>query len=168
MTGHEPEAAALRSRHMNRIGHRLVGTVAAMLFLACGLGTSAADEEGHGMQNFVWKNRPVVVVAPAADDPLLTDQVARLSSRAPALAERDMVVITVADSDVRVDGKPASGIYADALRARFGIMRGERAVLLIGKDGGVKLRRDTSVAPEELFALIDSMPMRRREMRESE
>ena len=38
-------------------------------------------------------------------------------------------------------------------------------VLLIGKDGGVKLRRDKPVAAFEITALIDTMPMRQDEMR---
>jgi hypothetical protein len=36
----------------------------------------------------------------------------------------------------------------------------------IGKDGGVKLRSAEPVAAGDFFALIDTMPMRRREMRE--
>ena len=36
--------------------------------------------------------------------------------------------------------------------------------VLIGKDGGVKLRQEELVRPAELFALIDSMPMRKHEM----
>jgi hypothetical protein len=39
-------------------------------------------------------------------------------------------------------------------------------VLLIGKDGGVKLRAEEPLPAAEFFALIDTMPMRRREMRE--
>jgi hypothetical protein len=38
--------------------------------------------------------------------------------------------------------------------------------VLIGKDGGEKLRRTTPLSPEELFAIVDAMPMRRAEMRE--
>jgi hypothetical protein len=41
--------------------------------------------------------------------------------------------------------------------------RRRQSVRLIGKDGGVKLDRDTPVAVAELFALIDAMPMRRAE-----
>ncbi len=40
-------------------------------------------------------------------------------------------------------------------------------VLLIGKDGGVKLRTQTPVTPLELYQLIDAMPMRRRERSKS-
>lgn len=36
--------------------------------------------------------------------------------------------------------------------------------ILIGKDTGVKKRWDTLPAPDEIFNLIDAMPMRRREM----
>lgn len=38
-------------------------------------------------------------------------------------------------------------------------------VVLIGKDGGIKLQRDRSVETQVIFDLIDSMPMRQSEMR---
>jgi hypothetical protein len=37
-------------------------------------------------------------------------------------------------------------------------------VVLIGKDGGEKLRREEGGTLREIFGLIDTMPMRRREM----
>ena len=40
-------------------------------------------------------------------------------------------------------------------------------ILLVGKDGGVKLRSPAPVSTRDLFALIDAMPMRQREMREN-
>lgn len=39
-------------------------------------------------------------------------------------------------------------------------------VMLIGKDGGIKLSQTSPVTNTELFELIDAMPMRRQEMRE--
>ncbi|MEM7620524.1 MAG: DUF4174 domain-containing protein [Pseudomonadota bacterium] len=38
--------------------------------------------------------------------------------------------------------------------------------MLLGKDGGEKLRKARRVTADELFALIDAMPMRQQEMRE--
>ena len=38
-------------------------------------------------------------------------------------------------------------------------------ITLFGKDGGTKLSRSTLLEPEELFAIIDAMPMRRDEIR---
>lgn len=40
------------------------------------------------------------------------------------------------------------------------------AVLLVGKDGGVKRRANDPVNLNELFAQIDRLPMRRAEMEE--
>jgi hypothetical protein len=54
---------------------------------------------------------------------------------------------------------------AKKIRSRFQISREGFEILLIGKDGTVKLRSDKPVSSEDLFALIDSMPMRKREMR---
>ncbi len=41
---------------------------------------------------------------------------------------------------------------------------GEAAAELVGKDGGVKLMSASPIAAATLFATIDAMPMRRREM----
>ena len=43
---------------------------------------------------------------------------------------------------------------------------GRFAAVLVGKDGTVKHRSGEPVEPEYLYALIDQMFMRRREMRE--
>ena len=51
-------------------------------------------------------------------------------------------------------------------RARWNVDSGESVALLIGRDGGVKLRTGLPVDTDKIFALIDTMPMRRREMAE--
>jgi len=37
------------------------------------------------------------------------------------------------------------------------------ALMLVGKDGAVKFRSDKVVVPDEIFGLIDQMPMRQKE-----
>ena len=37
--------------------------------------------------------------------------------------------------------------------------------ILIGKDGGEKMRSDTVVSTQQLFAIIDAMPMRKEEIK---
>ena len=44
---------------------------------------------------------------------------------------------------------------------------GQFEVILIGLDGGVKLRKSELLSSEELFTVIDGMPMRRAEIRRS-
>ena len=44
----------------------------------------------------------------------------------------------------------------------------EFTVILLGKDGGEKLRTQKLLTANKLFALIDAMPMRRQEMQKKE
>jgi len=54
----------------------------------------------------------------------------------------------------------------DAARRQFGIDGDTFTVVLVGKDGGEKFRSAEPVRPRDLFDRVDTMPMRRREMRE--
>ena len=85
--------------------------------------------------------RVLVVSAPSLTDNSFRAQAALLLPAWSGLIERDFVIQT------RLDAKTFS-------------------VVLIGKDGGEKLRRTTPLTTEELFALVDAMPMRRADMHE--
>ncbi len=98
-----------------------------------------------------WKKRPVLIFAPSPDDPAFVEQSALLHAAREELLERDVVVLI--DTAPHEDG---------ALRRGLGVLGFE--VLLVGKDGGVKLRVQKPITAEELSAEIDAMPMRRREM----
>lgn len=69
----------------------------------------------------------------------------------------------MAERDLRVEY--LAGETAGELRRAYGVADGFEA-LLVGRDGGVKLRSPEPVSPEELFERIDEMPLRRRELRE--
>ncbi len=96
----------------------------------------------------------LVVVVGQAGDPRVTQQHAALEHDAAALRERDVVVQDITPEAARRD-RPELGVTA---QAGF-------EVVLVGKDGGVKLRRDKPVAASEITALIDTMPMRQYEMK---
>lgn len=128
-------------------------TTAALAALACLSAPLAAGAEPASLDDLRWNARPVVVFADTAEDPHLSRQLSALEAEAAGLAERDMVVLT------DIASAPAE---TAALRARYAPEG--FAVLLIGKDGGVKLRSDAPVEAGALFALVDGMPMRRREM----
>lgn len=118
---------------------------------AAGLAAMTAAGLGpDGLEQFRWQARPVVVAADP-DDPRLAEQLALFEGDAADMIERRNVVV--------VDVETGS-----ALRRRLGAEG--FMVALIGLDGGVKFRSGDVVAPDRLEALIDAMPMRRREMRE--
>ncbi|MBB6428947.1 DUF4174 domain-containing protein [Algisphaera agarilytica] len=119
------------------------------------------------MDEFAWSHRPLLVFATSVEEPALLEQRELLAAHREGLNERDMVVIELVGDDLTVDGQPRTA-DTHALRKRYGVPTSRAfAVLLVGKDTGVKLRSDRPVTAEGVFGLIDSMPMRRQEMREA-
>jgi len=64
---------------------------------------------------------------------------------------------------VEISGEAVRGAAdrAGDLRRRYGLRAGRFAVLLIGKDGHVALRREGVISAAQLQGAIDAMPMRR-------
>lgn len=105
------------------------------------------------LSEFRWKKRPVIVFADSEDDPAYIEQMELLGQRADALLERDVIVLTDTDPDAR-----------SAIRL---LMRPRGFMLvLVGKDGGNKLRKPFPWDVREITRSIDKMPMRQREIRE--
>ncbi len=113
--------------------------------IALGLmATTAATRSPHRL----------VVVVGRPNDPRATRQHVALEHDAAALRERDVVVQDITPEAARHE-RPELGVNSEAAFE----------VLLVGRDGEVKLRRETLVAASEIIALIDTMPMRQNEMR---
>jgi hypothetical protein len=112
-----------------------------------------------------WQTRPLVIVAPAPSDPLLAGVEAALRSETAraAFAEREMVLYKVVAGHGSREGRPLSASQTRALLGALGVADSSPATaLLVGKDGGVKLREQGSLSLDDVFAAIDQMPMRRR------
>lgn len=126
-------------------------------------GTSLATLDGL-MQQFTWQNRVLLVFAPQADHAALRQQNEYLELVTGGMLERDMVVLrSVAGKHLTVDGAPST-IPGSALNRRYVVAPDQFRVILVGKDGTVKLEQSEPITPDGLFALIDRMPMRRHEM----
>ncbi|MEO0728414.1 MAG: DUF4174 domain-containing protein, partial [Bacteroidota bacterium] len=54
---------------------------------------------------------------------------------------------------------------SSTLYEQFNTAQAPFQVFLLGLDGGVKLRQQAPVSREDIFDLIDTMPIRRAEMR---
>ncbi len=108
-------------------------------------------EVSKDLNDYLWLNRPVVVFADTPNDPRFIAQLQFLEDGAAEMGERDVVIITdtdpLAKSELRKKLRP----------------RGFQLVL-IGKDGQVKLRKPLPWSVRELSRMIDKMPMRQQEM----
>ena len=151
------------SRHKPVVPTRNLLALTLTLGLFLGQGQSALAQ-GFDLDGLRWERRPLLVFAPSAEAPLalaLRDALGRADA---GLFDRDMVVIEVYGNDAaRADGAPLPSGTAARLRQRFGVAATQELVVLVGKDGGEKLRT-ASPDLDAVFRLIDTMPMRRREM----
>ena len=109
--------------------------------------------------------RPLLIFAPTFNDPQLQIQLSELRDNASAIAGRDLVVIALSYNGPSPTQVQLTNTDADAARRRFHIAPSEFAVILIGKDGGDKLRALKPLSAEKLRDTIDAMPMRQHEMR---
>lgn len=112
-----------------------------------------AQAKSDPLQPYRWKSRIVVALAPSTDDPALRDQRRIFRDFGAEARERDLVLVEATDDTPQ----------GAALRRRFGGGSGFRAVL-IGKDGGEKLTSGAPLRRDDLFPVIDAMPMRQEEM----
>ena len=113
------------------------------------------------------EHRLFLIFAASRRDESFARQARLLEGAGDGFAERDLLhADLLEDGTGSFDGAQVPvGEVAEA-RERFGVGSGRFTALLVGKDGTVKYRFDEPVGPVELFALVDAMPMRRREMRE--
>lgn len=114
----------------------------------------AQDDADQPLEEYMWVARPVIVFAQTPNDPRLLHQLRELDGAREALEARDVVVL--------VDTDPGpSRFETTALRTKF--RPHDFNVLLIDKDGEVKLRRPNPISGAQLVRMIDRLPLRQQE-----
>jgi hypothetical protein len=135
--------------------------LAALLFVLTGFRVPSAAAADL-LSDARWRFRLVVVNVAAEDDPLRSAQRAVVDQDAAGWSERRMRLVEIVGDRLSCDGR-AINAPAAQIRAALALPPTPGAVLLIGLDGEVKLRQSHAATNEQLFSLIDAMPMRRAE-----
>ncbi|NIO41385.1 MAG: DUF4174 domain-containing protein [Burkholderiales bacterium] len=118
------------------------------------------------LSKYRWDRRPLLVFAADAEDPSLKQLRVAIEAASCEIADRDMVIGFILDrGESRLDGASMSPAAAEAIRSSLRVKRSEFSAVLVGKDGGAKARYGQAPSLDAVFSLIDSMPMRRTEMR---
>jgi hypothetical protein len=102
-------------------------------------------------------NRVLLIFGSREEAPQVAHQREEFAKHKRGTTERDLKIFVVAGESQEALG----------LRKRFGASPSDPlCVVLIGKDGGRKMRRSGFVPADDVFRLIDTMPMRKAEMRD--
>ena len=117
------------------------------------------------LSSYQWRYRVIIMKADSAQN-LYHQQKQLFEQNQAALDERDLVIIRLFDDHgLDAERNPLSKKDYDFLKAKYGAGNKSFRISLIGKDGGLKFAANRIVQPNELFAIIDQMPMRRQEMK---
>ncbi|MEM6729282.1 MAG: DUF4174 domain-containing protein [Pseudomonadota bacterium] len=116
--------------------------------------TRVFDAAAIDIEDFKWSARPIIVFADSPLDPAFQTQMENFEAEMDDVIERDIVIITDTSPDTISD-------LRRQLRPRGFQM------VLIGKDGGVKLRKPFPQDMREISRSVDKMPIRQREIEEN-
>lgn len=100
------------------------------------------------LDDFKWKNRLVILFGNDSSK-ALESQKRILQKHEKGVKERDILIFEA----------------NDAIKNQLKVSPDFQGLVLIGKDGGIKLKKPFEVPINELFELIDGMPMRKSEIR---
>lgn len=120
--------------------------------------TAGSPSLAQTLRQSHWQKRVLLVGAPTANQTDFQRQKQLLAEAAPQLKERDFLVLELPYDHL----PPADRQY---WQKELGQSLTQFAVVLIGKDGGVKRSSAQPLPPADLFDTVDKMPMRRQEMR---
>ena len=127
-----------------------------LLFMGLGMAVSVCAQD---LEKFKWNNRIVLVEDAEYESEEVIEQIKLLKQAERAMYERKVIVVQSGGDAYRIAHKKSFRKDDDVKPTEF-------RVVLIGLDGGVKFESNEIVEPQVLIDLIDSMPMRRAEMRQ--
>ncbi|MGM0558156.1 MAG: DUF4174 domain-containing protein [Myxococcota bacterium] len=118
-------------------------------------------------EEHLWEDRAILLFAQNPDNPKYREMAAELAESREGVEDRDLVIYhlfwerpgLVGDKGVPVE-------VARKLQRRHAVLEDAFTFILIGKDGSQKMRGEEAVPLKMIFEEIDSMPMRKQEMKE--
>ncbi|CAL2056467.1 DUF4174 domain-containing protein [Tenacibaculum sp. 190524A05c] len=137
--------------------------------------TSILPAQNLDLSEFEWKNRVLLTVSNSNSSLLALEQMTVFNSNAKGFKERKLILfeiqperyrkITVNDmSIIKTDWK-----YSNKPYLKYQSKKVKFKALLIGLDGGIKNTKTNKIFTQtDLFAIIDGMPMRKRELRKKQ
>ena len=116
------------------------------------------------LNDFRWENRIIIINSDEGKE-LSEHQKKSLMTDMAGLKDRHLLIFEIdRDGITDLQNEKVYRVEQNFLD-KLQMKKGEFEILLIGKDGGVKLRSSSPLENSRIFGVIDQMPMRQAEMR---
>jgi hypothetical protein len=112
-----------------------------------------------------WQQRILLLLDKSKSSKTMNAQLELLGNLDADYDERKLLVLLVYQKAFQYLNGPKTTKYDPSLYKELSSESERFNAILIGLDGGVKLRRPTPIPRADLFALIDRMPMRQNELK---
>lgn len=113
-----------------------------------------------------WENRVLLIMTNSLDNDTFIDQIKELKSDKNGLEERKLIIYQIEKNSYKIGlNLEGSKAKSNKLYNKYKKANSPFEIVLIGLDGSIKLRQAELLTIEKLFGTIDTMPMRRSEIR---
>lgn len=122
----------------------------------------------QNLSSYQWKNRLVILVDYSKNQQFSKQQVAILAKDKAGLKDRKLKILQFTKDQFKVGLAEKNNWQKGQLPNKIDRAIDQNAlfqVFLIGLDGGIKMHRTEVVSLNDIFGLIDTMPMRQSELR---
>jgi hypothetical protein len=112
----------------------------------------------QNLSQYLWKNRVILILS--EDNAAFQRQMLAFKANEKGMYERSLIVYHLKSDEYeqvmpKGDVQRSMNLFKKNNQANVSF-----ELILIGLDGGIKLRQKEFLSCEKLFAIIDSMPMR--------
>ena len=111
-----------------------------------------------------WENRLILLLTEDENNSTFQSQLAEFRKDLTGLNERRLIIYQVMPGEFKTGLNGDDKIKSDRLYNDYKKTDSGFEVVLLGLDGGIKLQQGELLQLERLYAIIDAMPMRRREI----
>lgn len=132
-----------------------------ILFMVLLSGSISAQD----LTQYEWKNRLILILTTDVESETYKKQIETFRNEQEGFKERKLLVYQVTPYKYKTgfsgqDWEKTTTLYEAFKKSDSGF-----EILLLGLDGGVKLRQSNLLTLQKLYSKIDAMPMRQQEIR---
>jgi 5-formaminoimidazole-4-carboxamide-1-beta-D-ribofuranosyl 5'-monophosphate synthetase len=121
---------------------------------------------GQNLTEHQWTNRVILIIANDSKSQTYASQIKEFNLHIQELEERKLITYKVLPHKHKLENSEGnSWVKGSELYIKYNTTNRDFKMILIGLDGRIKIEQNKLLTTKELFAAIDSMPMRRAELR---
>lgn len=121
----------------------------------------------QNFDRYRWENRLVLILVDDTDNKIYSNQIEEFNNHLQGIKDRKIEVYQISPEKFK---RGLSDEKWQVAKTNYGIYKktdGQIEIVLLGLDGGVKIRATEFLSCKKLFTAIDAMPMRIQEMKRS-